>query len=177
MRKQIGFAGIEAIESTRPDQRLGAAGSHVLGRDPFEEIVQALERAASDSRALTIASTALNPTPLIAPSPKWIFPSLATRKSTCPSLIFGSSTSIPIRRQSSICSTKNLSRSAPSISEESTAAMNSRRIVGLQISGLKGDQGVGRAMRLVEAVAAEVHDQLEDLGGLVAVQTLGDALP
>ena len=41
------------------------------------------------SRALTIASTALKPTPLIAPSPKWIFPSVATRKSSCPSLIFG----------------------------------------------------------------------------------------
>ena len=43
--QQIGFAGIEAIESPRPDQRLGAAGAHVPGRDPFEEVVQAQERA------------------------------------------------------------------------------------------------------------------------------------
>ena len=77
------------------------------------------------SRALTIASTALNPTPLIAPSPKWIFPPRRPGTSSCPSLMFGGSTSIPIRRQSSMCSTKNLSRSEPSISEESTAAMNS----------------------------------------------------
>ena len=77
------------------------------------------------ARASTIASIALSPTPLIAARPKWIFPSAATLKAASPSLMFGGRTSIPIRRQSSMCSTKNFSRSAPSISEESNAAMNS----------------------------------------------------
>ena len=122
--------------------------------------------------ALTIASTALTPTPLIAARPKWIFPSLATRKSTCPSLILGRSTSIPIRRQSSICSTKNLSLSAPSISDESNGRHELGWIVGFQVSGLKGNQCIGCAVRLVEAVATEMHDQLEYLGGLVAVESL-----
>ena len=49
----------------------------------------------------------------------------ATWKVSCPWLISGGKTSMPIRRQSSICSRKNLPRSEPSISDESTAAMNS----------------------------------------------------
>ena len=44
--------------------------------------------------------------------------------------------------------------------------------MGLQVSGLIGDQGIGRAVRLVEAVAAEMLDQVEDLGGFFAVEPL-----
>ena len=39
------------------------------------------------------------------------------------------------------------------------------RVVGLQIRGLIGHQAVGRAVRFVEAVAAEGHDLLKDLMG------------
>ena len=44
------------------------------------------------------------------------------------------------------------------------------RVMGLEIGRLVGDQRIGRAVRLVEAVAAEVLDQVEDLGGLLPLQ-------
>ena len=107
------------------------------------------------SRALTIASTALKPTPLIAPRPKWIFPSLATWNVELPL--------VDVRRQ-------HLDPHPPAVvdmlDEELVAlgAVHLRgehgghelgRVVGLQVGRLVGDQGIGGAVRLVEAVAAE----------------------
>ena len=40
----------------------------------------------------------------------------------------------------------------------------------LQVRGLVADLGVGGGVRLVEAVAPELHDQVEDLLGLLARQ-------
>ena len=45
-----------------------------------------------------------------------------------------------------------------------------RGIMTLQIGGLVGHQRVGRAVRLVEAVAAEIFDQVEDLQRLLSIQ-------
>ena len=47
------------------------------------------------------------------------------------------------------------------------------RVMGLEIGGLKSDQGVSRAMRLVEAITAEVDDQVEDLGRFLTLEPLG----
>ena len=46
------------------------------------------------------------------------------------------------------------------------------RVVGLQIGRHVGDQGVGRGMALVEAVAGELLDQPEEFGGLLLGQPL-----
>ena len=116
--------GIEAIECPGVDQRLDAAGADLLGRDPLEEVVEAQERALLLA-CLDDRLDGLESDPLDRSQPEVDLPLAGDPEIDCPSLILGSRTSIPIRRQSSICSTKNLSRSAPSISEESTAAMNS----------------------------------------------------
>ena len=47
------------------------------------------------------------------------------------------------------------------------------REVRLEIAGLVGDPGVGRRMRLVEAVAGEELHQVENLGGLLLVDAVG----
>ena len=93
-------------------------------------------------------------------------PAAATVNSARPSLMSGGRTSRPIRRQSSMCSTKNFSRSAPSISRGEDGGHELGRVVGLEPGGLVEHQGVGRRVRLVEAVAAEELDQVEDLGRL-----------
>ena len=41
------------------------------------------------------------------------------------------------------------------------------RIMGLQICGLVGDQGVGRGMGFVKAIAGKLCHQVKDIGGLV----------
>ena len=41
------------------------------------------------------------------------------------------------------------------------------RVVGLQVGGLVREVGIGRRVRLVEAVAGEVFHQLEDVHGLL----------
>ena len=51
------------------------------------------------------------------------------------------------------------------------------RVVGLEVGRLIGDQGIGGAVRLVEAVAAEVLDQVEDLGRPVPLQALRATAP
>src|SRR3546814_1148351 len=47
------------------------------------------------------------------------------------------------------------------------------RVVGLEVGGLVGDQCVARGVRLVEAVAGELVDQVEDIGGALLVDALG----
>ena len=49
------------------------------------------------------------------------------------------------------------------------------RVVGLEIGGLIREQRVGRRVRLREAVAGEVLDVLEDLGGLLLRNVSGTA--
>ena len=72
-------------------------------------------------RSSTIAFTAFSPTPLIAPRPKVMRPS-SMPKSTSDRLMSGGRISSFIRRASSTCS---LIRSVLSISQLSSAAMNS----------------------------------------------------
>ncbi len=151
-------------------RRPGSASRRSRRRPPWSAPARRSRRGSVNgppsARALTIASTALNPTPLIAPSPKWIFPSPATWKVELPL--------VDVRRQ-------HLDPHPPAVvdmfDEELVAlgAVHLRgehgghelgRIVGLQVGRLIGDQGIGGVMRLVEAVAAEELDQVEDLGGL-----------
>ena len=47
-------------------------------------------------------------------------------------------------------------------------------VVGLEVGGVVGHVGVGRRVRLVEAVARELVDQLEDVGGFRALHALLD---
>ena len=42
-----------------------------------------------------------------------------------------------------------------------------QRVVGLEKGRLIGDQGIGGGVRLVEAVAGELGDQVEDIGGAI----------
>ena len=150
--------GLRARGNRRP--RRGSASRRSRRRPPWSRPARRSRRGCWNgplsSRALTIASTALNPTPLIAAQPEVDLPLAGDPENRrCPSLMFGGSTSIPIRRQSSICSTKNLSRSGAVHLRGEHGRHELGRVVGLQVGGLIGDQGIGRAVRLVEAVAAE----------------------
>ena len=122
------------------------------------------------SRALTIASTALTPDPLDRPQAK-VDLALAGHPEVDMPLV-------DIRRQ-------HLDAHPPAVVDmfdEKLVALGAvhlrgehgghvlGRIMGLEVSGLISDQGIGRAVRLVEAIAAEILDQVEDLGGLLPIQ-------
>ena len=113
------------LEGTRLDQRLNVGLAASAPCETRSNKSSSPENGPFASGALTIASTALNPTPLIAASPNAIFPSQATLNLPSSLVDVRGRTSIPIRRQSSMCSTKYFLRSDPSISDESTAAMYS----------------------------------------------------
>ena len=171
--QQIGLAGVEAIEGARPDQCLGAAGPHVPGGDALEEVVQALKRALElarlDDRLDGLESNPLDRSQAevdlaLAGDPEIDLPLVDIRQQDLdlhPTAVVD------------MFNKKLVPLGAVHLRREH-GRHELGRVVRLQVSGLKGDQGVSRAMRFVEAVAAEMDDQVEDLGGLVPVQTLLD---
>ena len=119
---------------------------------------------------MTIASTALNADPLDRAQAEVDLPFLANPERD--------STLVDVRRQ-------HLDAHPPAVVDvldEELVALGAVHLRGqhrghvlggimsLQIGGLVGHQRIGRAVRLVEAVAAEIFDQVEDLQRLLSIQ-------
>ena len=170
--QQAGPAIVEAIECTGPDQRLDAPGATSRVGTRSKKSSRLMNGPLLVPR-FTIASTALNPTPLMAPRPKWIVPLLRHAKVEI--------SLVDIRFQDFNPETAAIL----DVFDEELVALGTvhfrrehgghvlGRVMGLEICGLKSDQSVSRAMRLVEAIAAEVDDQVEDLGRFLALEALG----
>ena len=114
------------VEGPGPDQRLDAAAAPTSRVETRSKKSSRLRNGPPCFARLDDRLDRLDADPLDRPQAEVDLPlARDPERRRSPSLTLGGSTSMPIRRQSSMCSTKNLSRSAPSISDESTAAMYS----------------------------------------------------
>ena len=161
-RQKLRPPGPQAIEGPRPDQRFRAAATHITRRDPLEELVQTVERT-SLLAGLHDRLDRLDPNPLDRAQPEVDLP-LVAHPECHPTLVDVGRVHLD-SHPSAILDMFN--KELIPLGAVHLRGQHGRhvfgRVVGFQVGGLVRHHRVGRGVGLVEAVAAEVDDQIEDL--------------